>query len=260
MAELVSSEQLRSLMRLIGEAHEIGATERATHVIAAMTKIVGAAVGGSVTDCDFVPNGRGAARPTALYNWDSASLSTLRVMAERGSRFNPVTRSMMQRCPRPQGAMLTVRRRDVVADRDWYGSEFVQDHLATAQLEDALFSSRRTALPSVVQGIGFYREKGDRPFGEAERTLVEVFHAECWKLMDAPQGDVHATVRAQLAPRERETLDLLLTGLTDKEIAERLAISPFTVNQYNKTIYRRFGVNTRATLIARLLRSATMHP
>ena len=34
-----------------------------------------------------------------------------------------------------------------------------------------------------------------------------------------------------LSPREQQTLALLVTGLTDKEIASRLGISPHTVNQ-----------------------------
>jgi DNA-binding CsgD family transcriptional regulator len=54
-----------------------------------------------------------------------------------------------------------------------------------------------------------------------------------------------------LPPRQSQTLDLLLAGLGDKEIADRLGISPHTVNHYTKAIYRRFGVRSRATLIAR---------
>ncbi|MCY1022469.1 response regulator transcription factor [Pyxidicoccus sp. MSG2] len=57
----------------------------------------------------------------------------------------------------------------------------------------------------------------------------------------------------QIAPRERQTLELLLHGLSDKEIAARLEISRFTVNHYTKSIYRRFGVQTRTALISRLL-------
>jgi DNA-binding CsgD family transcriptional regulator len=58
---------------------------------------------------------------------------------------------------------------------------------------------------------------------------------------------------APLPPRTRDTLALLLEGLSDKAIAMRLGISPYTVNQYTKTIYRRFGVSSRSTLIARWL-------
>jgi DNA-binding CsgD family transcriptional regulator len=56
-----------------------------------------------------------------------------------------------------------------------------------------------------------------------------------------------------LAPRQRATLALLLQGCSDKEIAARLSISRFTVNQYNKAIFRNFAVQSRAALLAKLL-------
>ncbi|HUB26738.1 MAG TPA: LuxR C-terminal-related transcriptional regulator [Tepidisphaeraceae bacterium] len=53
-----------------------------------------------------------------------------------------------------------------------------------------------------------------------------------------------------LPPRLRQTLDLLLTGDSEKQIARRLSLSPHTIHDYVKAIYRRFGVGTRAELLA----------
>lgn len=57
----------------------------------------------------------------------------------------------------------------------------------------------------------------------------------------------------RLTPRERQTLQLLLHGMADKDIAARLGISRFTVNQYTKAIYRCFEVQSRPALLAKLL-------
>jgi DNA-binding CsgD family transcriptional regulator len=65
--------------------------------------------------------------------------------------------------------------------------------------------------------------------------------------------------RTDLSPRERQTLALLLEGLTDKEIAARLGISPYTVNQYTKSIYARFGADSRAGLLAQWLHRDAEH-
>jgi DNA-binding CsgD family transcriptional regulator len=54
-----------------------------------------------------------------------------------------------------------------------------------------------------------------------------------------------------LAPRVRQTLELVLTGASDKEIAQRLQLSPHTARQYLKVIRRAYGVRSRAELIAR---------
>nr|WP_253816396.1 helix-turn-helix transcriptional regulator [Myxococcus xanthus] len=71
-------------------------------------------------------------------------------------------------------------------------------------------------------------------------------------MLDPPGSSKEGTPSGWLAPRERQTLELLLQGLGDKQIAARLGISRFTVNQYTKTLYRRFGVQSRAALIAQV--------
>lgn len=53
-----------------------------------------------------------------------------------------------------------------------------------------------------------------------------------------------------LTRREREILALLMTRLSDKEIARRLDISPSTVNTHLKRIYRKLGVSTRRQAVA----------
>jgi LuxR family maltose regulon positive regulatory protein len=55
----------------------------------------------------------------------------------------------------------------------------------------------------------------------------------------------------QLSPRELEVLRLLPTGLTAKELAEELIISVNTVRSHLKSIYAKFGVNSRHEAVAR---------
>jgi DNA-binding CsgD family transcriptional regulator len=51
---------------------------------------------------------------------------------------------------------------------------------------------------------------------------------------------------AGLTPREVEVLHLVAQGLSDAEVAERLVLSPRTVNAHLTSIYRKLGVNSRA--------------
>jgi DNA-binding NarL/FixJ family response regulator len=60
----------------------------------------------------------------------------------------------------------------------------------------------------------------------------------------------------QLSPRLRETLDCLLSGSSEKSIAEQLTLSPHTVHGYVKLIYRHFKVKSRAQLLAQWVRLA----
>jgi len=56
-----------------------------------------------------------------------------------------------------------------------------------------------------------------------------------------------------LTPREREVATLVVDGLVDREIAERLYLSRHTVSQYVKRIYRKLGVDSRVALTRLLL-------
>ena len=57
-----------------------------------------------------------------------------------------------------------------------------------------------------------------------------------------------------LSRRQRETLELLLAGNAEKQIAARLSISRHTVHVYVKSLYKRFGVNSRPELLAKWVR------
>ena len=52
-----------------------------------------------------------------------------------------------------------------------------------------------------------------------------------------------------LTAREVEVLLLLVDGLANKQIAERQAISPRTVNMHVVSIYKKLGVTTRAAAL-----------
>ena len=49
-----------------------------------------------------------------------------------------------------------------------------------------------------------------------------------------------------LSDREREVLTLIASGATNREIAERLYLSPHTVKEHASALYRKLGVKNRA--------------
>src|SRR5437773_1970568 len=56
-----------------------------------------------------------------------------------------------------------------------------------------------------------------------------------------------------LTKREHEIVTLLAKGLQDKEIAEMLGLSFFTVRGYIKNIYEKLHVRSRAEAVAKFL-------
>lgn len=51
--------------------------------------------------------------------------------------------------------------------------------------------------------------------------------------------------KGKLTPREREVMDLLMTGIRDREISQLLGCSEGTVRKHLQQVYRKLGVRSR---------------
>ena len=94
------------------------------------------------------------------------------------------------------------------------------------------------ALLRAVRGI----RHGDLPMSRAHAATV-VEHLQRSVRGGPPEGD---EVNQLLSARESEVLRLLAEGLTDREIAGALAISPRTVESHVSSLLRKLGVRNRA--------------
>jgi DNA-binding CsgD family transcriptional regulator len=65
------------------------------------------------------------------------------------------------------------------------------------------------------------------------------------------EGKPAPVIDPPLSPRERQTLELLLNGDAEKQIANRLSLSKHTVHVYVKSLYKRFDVCSRGELLAK---------
>jgi DNA-binding CsgD family transcriptional regulator len=79
--------------------------------------------------------------------------------------------------------------------------------------------------------------------------IAPVLHTLFLRTKQAEKSPIDLTA---LTDRQREMVDLAVTGMSDKEIARRLAISDHTVGNHFRAIYERLGVSKRSQLIALL--------
>lgn len=102
-------------------------------------------------------------------------------------------------------------------------------------------------------GLTLTRRRGQRGFDRHDHLIVDAFHSEVsWVYeLDLPLASPQVV---QLAPRARETLQFLLAGMSEKEVADRLKLSPNTVHHYVKQLYRHFDVSSRSELLAQWVR------
>lgn len=97
---------------------------------------------------------------------------------------------------------------------------------------------------------------GPKPAAAAREQIAAALRRLVW---NSPHGDKrcnghHTPVdpsHEHLPPRMRQTLQRLLAGDSEKQIAQHLGRSRHTVHVYVKAIYKRFGVCSRSELLAR---------
>ena len=78
-----------------------------------------------------------------------------------------------------------------------------------------------------------------------------VSHKVIQKLMDAPEkeGKISDAAYETLSPREQEVMVLLSEGLAAKQIADKLFISPKTVENHRTNILRKLNLNSTLELV-----------
>lgn len=124
----------------------------------------------------------------------------------------------------------------------------------TRRLHHCLWCKAPNSQASVVACLGLMRDAiTSRPFGSRERVLLQLMHTEVSWIY---QADLILASRgaASLSPRQRQTLQYLLAGNSEKEIAERMRLSRNTVHHHVKAIHKHFDVSTRSELLARWVR------
>lgn len=102
-----------------------------------------------------------------------------------------------------------------------------------------------------VDQLGLHRYDLARPFTSAQAKLVRLFHVELGRLWKDDALKRAADPAAELPPRLVQTLDGVLRGDSEKQIAFQLGLSQHTVHNYIRALHTRFGVSSRAELIAK---------
>jgi DNA-binding NarL/FixJ family response regulator len=94
------------------------------------------------------------------------------------------------------------------------------------------------------------------PFDEEQQAEIELLMLEFGHLWRRPTRAEPWPGR--LAPRYRRTFDLLLTVLSEKQIAAELGLTPASLHEYVKAIYRILGISSRAELMVRAFKGGEL--
>jgi DNA-binding CsgD family transcriptional regulator len=145
------------------------------------------------------------------------------------------------------------------------------DHVAARPpLEDAVdgldgcgapfeAAEARTALAETLLALGRAAEAAEEAAGAAKRlaSLGAVPAAErARRVLQAARSAAGTGGLGALTPRERAVLDLLAAGMTNREIADALVISPHTVHRHVSHILRKLDLPSRTAAAAVAIRAS----
>jgi DNA-binding NarL/FixJ family response regulator len=130
------------------------------------------------------------------------------------------------------------------------GADICEQVLAASPRTRVLFISGAGRLsPSAARAAGAsgFVSK-DRGAGELAAAIRAV---GAGATMFTPSDEQPAPL---LSEREREVLGLIAAGATNREIADRLFLSPHTVKEHTSALYRKLGARNRADAVQRAQR------
>ncbi len=155
---------------------------------------------------------------------------------------------------------LQSRSHDQMVDvGQWRRSESYQRYHREMDMEPGVLSM----FPLRVGGVRYHhtlsvrRCVGERSFSRRDVRVLDCLHHELAPQIGRRLAAANEPSASTLPPRLQQTLQGLLDGLSEKQIAERLGISPATLHEYVTKLYRRFGVRGRNELMARWIRYGT---
>jgi DNA-binding CsgD family transcriptional regulator len=144
------------------------------------------------------------------------------------------------------GTDFTCTRQDLVDDATWYGSDFYTRVCVPSGWDQCMQSQVCVDPPGIVDGIGLTRPPGAEPFGPRDVAIVRLAHQELAHLWRKPDPLGVNTLPTRL----RQTLHCIRRGLSRKEIAQQLGVSPHTAHLHEKILFARCGVTGRTELMA----------
>lgn len=247
---------LRALLELVHECRDLGDDANAWRVH--FGEKIGAMIG---ADLAIVLEAEGCTSPqprdlgVAEWGWDNGFERKGWIAAleefHRNPHYSISLNRYFGRLAKQDGVVHS--RREMIADREWEPT-FERNCIHVVCGFDETSYCFRSIPGGDFAGVMVFRAIGERAFGPREHAVLAEAQRSIAPLVGGPLARFRDPLPSELRPRERQVLKCFLEGDSDKQVAMRLGLSVYTVNEYAKKIYEHFGARSRSELLARWVR------
>lgn len=235
--------ELLKLTRKVWEARRDHNPDVRGESLVALAQLLGAPAGIFVQDTHFFRGGKGPLGAATPHNVEALLPGVVAIIANRTSM--PLFAALIERTPET-GQSLGLARSDCFTKREWERSPFVDTFLRPVFFDDNLAAIKTIGARGHVLGFNFLRERGEKPFTEEDRALLELFTDEAVELLHTPTP----SERWNLTRREAAVLSGIQRGESNKDLAVELACSVRTIETHVANILRKANAPSRAKLAA----------
>ncbi len=258
-------EDWRDLLNLVGECRELGDDPHGwrSHLLGRLSALADAEVGMAVEGAgcrELAPRDLGVVTTSRASAFDPSAHAEHLAGFRNDPDYAPSMLRYLARMAQQDGVCLS--RTGFMEDRDWYPSFDYQVIQKALGADHMLYCFREIPRTEGQESSGLIlmRNPGRRDFSPRELAIVREAQAALAPMVGGPLSRFADPSPMSLPPRVRQVLACLLEGDGDKQVAARLRLSVYTVNEYTKILFRHFGVNSRTELLARWIRRGWQSP
>jgi DNA-binding CsgD family transcriptional regulator len=257
VSQVLELADIRALLRLLGEVRELGASPLAwrAHLAAELARLCHAR---AVVSSELSPRRpQSTAQAAAIAEGSCQAAATPLALAHTGvgsnaERFlrdvvwydhasDPTLNGLLPL----YGKTFIRSRAELAEDRRWYHSVLANERFRQHDCDDFILAMCAVPHAGAICSLELLRPWGAPAFGPRERSLVQLVQEEL-----ARDFQASITQSLKLSRRQAQVLSLLRRGLSEKAVAAELEVSPHTVHDYVKALYRAHGVSSRSELLA----------
>ena len=130
-----------------------------------------------------------------------------------------------------------------------YYKDFLVKHQYIDEIGIYIFNKNH-----IVGVIGLIRKEGENYFSEQDRNRLRLLIKPIESAFNAYETLSHGNKEEHLTAREREIIQLVKQGFSNKEIGEILFVSINTVKKHLQNLYQKLNVTNRTELCYRIFK------